>query len=226
MNIDSHSSTLTSSTAASSSTYSVVRPTPPPPLRALTRLRETGQTHAETVVRAQAVLEREFMQYCPRSTQLYARALQVFPGGVTHDNRRVLGNSLFINKARGARKTDSDGNEYIDYWVGHGALILGHNSHEALEAVHLAAQDMMHPGACHEREIIWGELVKEMIPSAERVRFTASGSEASALAFRLARAVHCKPVIIKFEGHFHGWLDHAVNGVDLPFLQPFSLAVA
>ena len=84
---------------------------------------------------------------------------------------------------------------------------------------------MMHPGACHEREILWGEIVKQTIPSAERIRFTASGSESSALACRLARALHGKPIILKFDGHFHGWLDHAVNGVDLPFEVPFSAGI-
>ena len=227
MNIESQSATatLTAPTASpisgfypasSSGTY---RP------RALTRIRETVPSTAETIARAQSTLEREFTQHCPRSAQLYARALQVLPGGVSHDNRRVLGNSLFVNKARGARKIDADGNEYIDYWMGHGALIQGHNHRDVVEALHLASQDMMHPGACHEREIIWAELVKQTIPSAERVRFTASGSEATALAFRLARATHNKPVIIKFEGHFHGWLDHAVNGVDLPYDTPFSSGV-
>ena len=60
-----------------------------------------------------------FIRHCPRSAQ--HGVLQVFPGGVTHDNRRVLGNSLYISKARGARKSDADGNDYIDYWMGHGA---------------------------------------------------------------------------------------------------------
>src|ERR1043165_4086808 len=190
--------------------------------RLLTRIRETATSNGEVLARAQSALEREFAQRCPRSVQLYARAMKVFPGGVTHDNRRVLGNSLYIAKASGARKTDADGNEYIDYWAGHGALILGHHCPEVLEAVHLAAQDMFHPGACHEREIIWGEMVRQMIPCAERVRFTASGSEATALAVRLARAATGKDLLVKFEGHFHGWLDHAVNGVDLPFDIPFS----
>ena len=226
MNIESQSATAiyrnASSSAKQPSVFTADSPLRP---RVLSRMREAVSSNAETIARAQSALEREFTQHCPRSAQLYARALQVFPGGVSHDNRRVLGNSLFINKAKGARKTDSDGNEYIDYWVGHGALIQGHNDPDVLEAIHLAAMDMTHPGACHEREIIWGELVKQTIPSAERVRFTASGSEATALAFRLARATHNKPVLIKFEGHFHGWLDHAVNGVDLPFDTPFSAGV-
>ncbi|HLX62617.1 MAG TPA: aminotransferase class III-fold pyridoxal phosphate-dependent enzyme [Planctomycetota bacterium] len=196
-----------------------------PQPRLLSRLRDSGTSASETFARAQSVLEREFICRCPRSTQLYARAVRVFPGGVTHDNRRVLGHSLYLSKARGARKTDVDGNSYIDYWVGHGALLLGHGAQEVVEAVSLAAQEIMHPGGCHEREVLWGELVRQMVPSAERVRFTASGSEATALAVRLARAATGKSVILKFEGHFHGWLDHAVNGVDLPFERPFSSGV-
>lgn len=223
MNIDSQSASasLTTSSASHSSFSNAETSQPRLPLRK----RDAATPDAETLARAQTALEREFIRHCPRSAQLYARALQVFPGGVTHDNRRVLGHSLYINKARGARKIDVDGNEYIDFWMGHGALINGHNHNEVVEAVHLAAMDIMHPGACHEREIVWAELVKETIPSAERVRFTASGSEATALAFRLARATHGKSVVIKFEGHFHGWLDHAVNGVDLPFDTPFSAGV-
>ena len=191
----------------------------------LARLQAQKSGNGEAIARAQSTLEREFIAHCPRSAQLYARALKVFPGGVTHDNRRVLGNSLYVSRARAARKTDVDGHEYIDYWVGHGALLLGHGFSSVVEATHLAMQEMSHPGACHEREILWGELVKDMLPGAERVRFTASGSEATALAVRLARALHNKPVILKFEGHFHGWLDHAVQGVDLPFDVPFSSGV-
>lgn len=191
----------------------------------LTQLLAARPSNAPNIAMAQSTLEREFILRCPRSAQLYARGLQVFPGGVTHDNRRVLGNSLYISKASGAHKTDVDGNEYIDYWVGHGSLILGHAFPSVVDAAHHAMQDVSHPGACHEREVIWGELIKEMVPNAERVRFTASGSESSALAVRLARATHGKPTILKFEGHFHGWLDHAASGVDLPYDMPFSAGV-
>ena len=180
---------------------------------------------AETLATATAVIEKEFAVRCPQSLLLNKRAQAVFPGGVTHDNRRVAGPSHFVRKAQGARKVDQDGNHYIDYWVGHGALILGHRRKEVVEAIHLAAQDCTHPGACHEREVVWGELVREIIPSAERVRFTGSGSESSALAVRLARAWTRKTVIVKFEGHFHGWLDHAVEAIDLPFNQPWSAGV-
>jgi glutamate-1-semialdehyde 2,1-aminomutase len=179
----------------------------------------------EALESAKKALEKEFARRCPQSLNLHQRALAAFPGGVTHDNRNVGAPSLFVSKAQGPFKTDQDGNRYIDYWVGHGALILGHRRMEVIEAIHLAAQEITHPGACHEREVVWAEQILKMVPSAERVRFTASGSEASALAVRLARAMTGKQVIVKFEGHFHGWLDHAVEAVDLPFNQPWSAGV-
>src|SRR5262249_54921199 len=118
---------------------------------------------------AQTAIEDEFARRFARSVQLHRRAERIFPGGVTHDNRRVGAPSHFIRKARGARKIDQDGQTYVDYWVGHGSLLLGHGRQEVIEAVHLAAQDITHPGACHEREVLWGELVQQMVPSAERV---------------------------------------------------------
>jgi glutamate-1-semialdehyde 2,1-aminomutase len=179
----------------------------------------------EVLADAQARLEIDFARRCPQTAQMFERGMACFPGGVTHDNRHVHGPSLYIRKAKGATKVDMDGNSYVDYWVGHGALILGHGRPDVMEAVHLAAMDMMHPGACHEREVVWAEQIQKMVPSAERVRFTASGSEASALAVRMARAMTGRSLIVKFEGHFHGWLDHAVEGVDLPFDKPFSAGV-
>ena len=193
----------------------------PPPRKA----RSSLVPRPEVLHAAQAALEKAFAERCPQSVRLHERALAVFPGGITHDNRRLAGPSLFVRKAAGAHKTDQDGRRYVDYWVGHGALILGHRRKEVIEAIHLAAQDATHPGACHEREVLWAERVKAMMPCAERVRFTASGSEASALAVRLARAMTGKSIIVKFEGHFHGWLDHAVNAVDLPFDIPWSSGV-
>jgi len=179
----------------------------------------------EILAAGHASIEKAFAARCPQLLLMHSRAVEVFPGGVTHDNRHVNGPSLFIRKAKGARKTDQDGNQYVDYWVGHGALLLGHGRREVIEAIHFAAQDCTHPGACHEREVMWAEQIKTMIPSAERVRFTASGSESSALAVRLARGLTGKSVIIKFQGHFHGWLDHAVEAVDLPFETPWSAGV-
>ncbi|MCW8133418.1 MAG: aminotransferase class III-fold pyridoxal phosphate-dependent enzyme [Planctomycetota bacterium] len=192
---------------------------------AATRAPRHAAPTAEVLALAKRAIEARISERCPKSLALAERGRKVLPGGVAHDNRYVGVPSLYMQKARGARKYDVDGRGYIDYWVGHGALLMGHGRREIVEAVHLAAQEVMHPGACHEREVLWAERVRALIPTAECVRFTASGSEASALAVRLARGLTGRDAIVKFEGHFHGWLDHAVNGIDVPFETPWSVGV-
>ena len=106
-----------------------------------------------------------------RSAELADQAHAIFPSGIVHDSRRTLPYGIYVDKASGARKWDVDGNEYVDYYGGHGALILGHNRPEVTAAVQAQALDGTHFGACHPLEITWGSLVREMVPSAETVRF-------------------------------------------------------
>lgn len=156
----------------------------------------------------------------PEAARLHERALGVFPNGVTHDNRHHKPYPIYVQRARGARKWDVDGREYIDYTMGHGALLLGHAHPTLVRAVTEQVARGTHYGACHELEVRWGELVIDMIPSAERVRFTSSGTEATLMAFRLCRAFSGKRKIVKFEGHFHGWHDNAYVGVHPPYDAP------
>ena len=95
---------------------------------------------------------------------------------------------IYVDHALGPVKWDVDGNRYVDYFGGHGALILGHNHPKVMAAVHAALDRGTHFGACHELEVRWAELVCQMVPSAECVRFTSSGTEATLMALRLARA--------------------------------------
>jgi glutamate-1-semialdehyde 2,1-aminomutase len=163
--------------------------------------------------------------YCsanPSSQELYAQACQVFPSGVTHDNRFLTPFPIYVERASGSKKWDVDGNEYIDYWVGHGSLLLGHGRTEVMEAARAQLGKGTHYGACHRLEIEWGELVKKLVPSAEKVKFVSSGTEATLMAMRLARTFTGKNKIVKFEGHFHGWHDSALAGVKPPFNVPSS----
>ncbi|MCA9859228.1 MAG: aminotransferase class III-fold pyridoxal phosphate-dependent enzyme, partial [Thermomicrobiales bacterium] len=132
---------------------------------------------------------------------------------------------IYVDHATGAYKWDIDGNRLIDYAMGHGSLILGHNNPEVMAAVHEASGKGTHFGSGHEAEIEWAEKVVELIPSAELVRFTASGTEATLLAMRLARAYSGKPSILKFEGHFHGWNDYLIKGEKPPFESPSNPGV-
>src|SRR5262249_32784015 len=122
----------------------------------------------------------------------------------------------YIDRAQGAYKWDVDGHKLIDYWSGHGALLLGHSHPEVVKAVVEQMPRATHPGGCHELEIAWGQWVQRLVPSAERVRFVSSGPEATLMALRLARIFTGRPRVLKFAGHFHGWHDFVVPGVDPP----------
>jgi glutamate-1-semialdehyde 2,1-aminomutase len=155
----------------------------------------------------------------PRSAALNERARCLLPGGVTHDVRLAAPFPLAVARAEGARKWDIDGHELVCYVMGHGSLLLGHSHPEVVSAVTAQASRSFHPGACHELESEWAERVIRLVPSAQRVRFTASGTEASLLALRLARAATGRNRIVKLSGHFHGWHDQVAVGSDPPFDQ-------
>ena len=146
------------------------------------------------------------------SAILFAEAREVLPAGLTHDSRITSPYPIYVARAAGARKWDVDGNEYVDYFGGHGALLFGHGHRPVIEAVQRQAEIGTHFGASHELEVRWAQLVQELIPSAERVRFTGSGTEASHLALRLARGHTRKSKIVRFVGHFHGWHDEVSAG--------------
>jgi glutamate-1-semialdehyde 2,1-aminomutase len=149
-----------------------------------------------------------------RSAELAEQARSRFPSGVTHDGRFALPFPLFVERSAGARKWDADENEFIDFVTGHGALLLGHG-HPAIVA---AVQEQMargtHLGGEHALALRWAELVQELFPSMERVRFTASGTEATMLALRLARAATGRTVVVRFFGHYHGWHDLLTRDAD------------
>ncbi len=173
---------------------------------------------------AETVLER-YRKTRPGSWRQWERACRVIPGGITHDSRYLTPFPIYVTRAEGPRKWDVDGHEYIDYWMGHGALFLGHAHPTLVEAVTRQVARGTHYGACHELEVEWAEWISRLVPSAEQVRFTMSGTEATHLALRLARAATGRPKVVKFTGHFHGWHDGVVPGVNPPYEVPMSAGV-
>jgi glutamate-1-semialdehyde 2,1-aminomutase len=160
---------------------------------------------------AQLTLEEEYRRKFPRSHQLHQQALGVFRDGITHSGRYFQPFPIYVERSLGSRKWDVDGNEFVDYTVGHGSLILGHAHPAIVEAMQEQAAKGTHYGACQELEVQWGNLVQEMVPSAERVEFTSSGTEATMLAMRLCRLYTGRKVILGFLDHFHGWHDYAAT---------------
>ncbi|MGB2694740.1 MAG: aspartate aminotransferase family protein [Dehalococcoidia bacterium] len=170
------------------------------------------------------ILER-FEQLHPASRKLHERASRLFPDGVTHDVRFFRPFPLYVERADGSRKWDVDGNELIDYVMGHGALLLGHNHPHVKDAVAQQLERGTHFGASQEREIEWAERVLNLIPSAEVVRFTSSGTEATMMAVRLARAHTGRDTLVRFRYHFHGWNDNMVGLPDREGVHPHALGV-
>jgi glutamate-1-semialdehyde 2,1-aminomutase len=164
-----------------------------------------------------STLQERYEAEFPRSRELHGRAKMLFPNGVTHDLRHLEPFPIYIDRAKGAHKWDVDGHELIDYWAGHGAILLGHSHPAIVAALQTQMAKATHPGACHELEIAWGEWVKQLVPSAEKLRFTSSGTEATLMALRLARIHTGRPRLLKFAGHFHGWHDFVIAGADPPY---------
>jgi len=167
----------------------------------------------------------EYVRLHPRSAQLYEQAKGLFPSGVTHDIRYLPPFPIFVERAEGGRKWDVDGHELVDLVMGHGALFLGHAHPAITEAVQAQAQRGTHYGASHALEMDWAGWVKRLVPSAELVRFTNSGTEATLMALRLARAYTGREKILKFDYHFHGWHDAVVGARYVEGARPMAAGV-
>jgi len=151
------------------------------------------------------------------SATLLERACQVIAGGVSSEFRKYNHpHAIFYSHALGSRIWDVDGNEYLDFTLSQGPLILGHSHPEVLQAVQTySASGQMFAGQ-HLREVELAEMLCRLIPSAELLRFCLDGSEAVQTALRVARARTGRNRFLRFEGHYHGWLDNVAWGLSAP----------
>ena len=146
-----------------------------------------------------------------QSRAMLERSRKSLAGGVSSPFRAKAPVPLFFENGKGARLWDVDGNEYIDYQLAWGPMILGYSHPAMVERLREQVEKPLSYGAQHELEITVAEKIQAMVPCAERVAFTSSGSETVQLAHRLARACTGRPKILKFEGHYHGWMDGALH---------------
>ncbi len=148
--------------------------------------------------------------HIPKSIALFQQALKLLPGGVdspVRAFRAVGGQPLFIDRGQGPYLYDVDGNRYIDYVLSWGPLILGHARQEVVVALQKATEKGTSFGAPSPLEVELAQLVTDLMPSIEMLRFVNSGTEATMSALRLARAYTRRDKIIKFEGCYHGHAD-------------------
>ena len=144
------------------------------------------------------------------SQQLFKRAEQSLVEGVNSPSRGAAvysGGPIVLERGKASHVWDADGNEYVDFMMSFGALIHGHAHPQLVSVVSEAVSQGAHFAAATSAEVEAAERFRRMVPSAEVVRFTNTGSEATMLALRLARAHTGRSKFLKFEGHYHGWYD-------------------
>ncbi|MDN3688776.1 aspartate aminotransferase family protein [Cyclobacterium jeungdonense] len=152
-----------------------------------------------------------------QSARWLDRAKKVLASGVSSEFRKYNHpHALFYTHGKGSKLYDVDGNEYLDFTLSQGPLILGHSHPEILEAVQTYSLKGQLFAGQHAQEIELAEKLQQLIPSAERIRFCLDGSEAVQTALRVARSKTGKQKFLRFEGHYHGWLDNVCYGISTP----------
>jgi glutamate-1-semialdehyde 2,1-aminomutase len=178
-----------------------------------------------TVTVAATDLLARYRARFPRSAAAFARAGGLFPSGVNHDGRHMAPFPLTFSHASAGIKWTLEGEPIVDLVMGHGALILGHDDPRVRDAVQQQVARGTHLGGTNDLENAAAEAIIALVPSAERVRFVSSGTEATLLALRVARAATGRDAIVRFHGHFHGWHDAVLRGNRVPFDQPTSAGI-
>jgi len=161
----------------------------------------------------------------PRSENLFKRAKEVMPGGISHNIHFFPPYPFFVEKTKGSKIWDVDGNEYVDFWMGNYTHILGHRPRVVVQAIEKQLKEGIHWGAVYRKQIEWAELIRELVPSAEMVRFCCSGTEATMYAIRLARGYTGKKTILKAAGGWHGANSELSLGIKMPYEREESLGL-
>lgn len=155
-----------------------------------------------------------------KSKELHDRACRVLAGGVSSEFRKFNPpHPLFYSHGKGSRIVDVDGNEYLDFTLSQGPLILGHSHPHVLAEVASASEAGQLFAGQHLLELELAERLHRLIPCAELMRFSLSGSEADHAALRVARFLTGRNKFLRFEGHYHGWLDNVSLGVAGPSVE-------
>jgi len=155
------------------------------------------------------------------SASLNDRALRRLPGGVNSSVRQDAP-PIFFARGQGAWLWDIDGNDYVDFLLGQGPAFLGHAPAPVLAAVEQACRDGMVFGSRHQLEVDAAELMCETLQWPDMVRFGSTGTEMVQAALRLARAATGRQKFVRFEGHYHGWLDNVLLTIEEGRPRPAS----
>jgi glutamate-1-semialdehyde 2,1-aminomutase len=160
---------------------------------------------------------KNYKRKTAKSKRLYSRSEKVFPGGISHNIRYFEPYPFFVNAAKGRQLRDVDNNRYTDYWMGHWALILGHSPRPVADALAAQVRKGTLYGTVNDASVELAETIQKLMPRAEMMRFSTTGSEATMYAVRLARAKTGRRVIAKAIGGWHGFNTTLMQTVNYPF---------
>ncbi len=172
-------------------------------------------------------MSEKYQRSTSRSRELWNQALRYFPGGVSHNLRTFGFNRMgayppFMKRGEGAHIWDVDGNEYIDWWMTHFSIMLGHNNPNVREAIRSKLDGGLHLGAVNETQVEFAQKLQEAIPFLHKMRFSVTGSEATMYSVRIARSFTHKHLIAKARGGWHGGNDALAYHIKYPFSDEAS----
>ena len=155
----------------------------------------------------------------PTSRKYYERAKKIFPGGISHNIRFFNPYPFFTKETKANKIIDLDNNIYTDYWMGHWALILGHSPKYLVNSLSSQIKKGTLYGTVNDVSLDLAHLINKLMPNAENIRFSSTGSEATMYAVRLARAKTGKRIVAKIIGGWHGFNSSLLESVNYPFEQ-------
>jgi glutamate-1-semialdehyde 2,1-aminomutase len=164
----------------------------------------------------------EYKKKTKKSASLFAKSARLHSNGVSHNIRFFEPYPFVVKEAQGKNLIDVDDNRYTDYWMGHWSLILGHRSEPVKRSLQEQVKKGWMYGTVNEQTIKLSELIAKAVPVAEKIRYVASGTEATMYAVRLARSVTGKKIIAKIDGGWHGYASDLLKTVNWPFNESES----
>ena len=159
------------------------------------------------------------------SAKIFAKSSKLHINGVSHNIRFYDPYPFVVKSSLGKNLVDVDNNKFVDYWMGHWSLILGHGPKKIKASLKKQIDKSWMYGTVNEQTIKLSELISKAVPVAEKIRYVTSGTEATMYAVRLARSVTGKKIIAKIDGGWHGYTSDLLKSVNWPFTESESSGV-
>jgi len=167
----------------------------------------------------------EYKKKTRKSAKLFAQSSKLHVNGVSHNIRFYEPYPFVVKQSSGNNLVDVDDNRYVDYWMGHWSLILGHGPKKVKDALQKQIEKSWMYGTVNEQTIKLSEIISKAVPVAEKIRYVTSGTEATMYAVRLARSVTGRKIIAKIDGGWHGYTSDLLKSVNWPFTESESTGV-